>query len=70
VPTLVVPGHDKTHDSKTGIRVGKIIPNAETHVIMPADKDVDLAVEDWVEKEGELAALCVDFMRRAEKRAA
>ena len=70
VPTLVVPGHDKTHDSKTGIRVGKLIPNAETHVIMPADKDVDLAVEDWEEKEGELAALFIDFMRRAEKRAA
>ena len=70
VPTLIVPGHDKTHDSKTGIRVGKIIPNAETHVIMPADKDVDLAVEDWDEKEGELAALFIDFMRRDEKRAA
>jgi pimeloyl-ACP methyl ester carboxylesterase len=70
VPTLVIPGHDKTHDSKTGIRVGKLIPNAETHLVMKEDKDVDLAVEDWEEKEGELAALFIDFMRRAEKRAA
>jgi pimeloyl-ACP methyl ester carboxylesterase len=70
VPTLVIPGHDKTHNSVTGIAVGKLIPNAETHVIMKEDKDVDLAVEDWDEKEGEMVALFLDFMRRAEKRAA
>ncbi|HUZ75598.1 MAG TPA: alpha/beta hydrolase [Stellaceae bacterium] len=70
VPTLVVPGHDKTHNRATGEKAGRLIPGAEIHVIMAEDKDVDLAVEDWEEKEGELAALFIDFMRRAEKRAA
>ncbi len=70
VPTLVVPGHDKTHNKQTGLTVGKLIPGAETVVVMAEDKDVDLAMEDWEEKEGELAQLHIDFMRRAERRAA
>jgi pimeloyl-ACP methyl ester carboxylesterase len=70
LPTLVVPGNDRTHNRPTGERVGRIIPGAETHILLPQDKDVDLAHEDWEEKEGELAALMIDFMRRAGKRAA
>jgi pimeloyl-ACP methyl ester carboxylesterase len=70
VPTLVVPGNDRTHGRASGERVGRIIPGAELHILLPVDKDVDLAHEDWEEKEGELAALMIDFMRRAEKRAA
>lgn len=70
VPTLVIPGHDRTHDRKTGMNAAKLIPGSEMVDVMKVDKDADLAVEDWDEKEEELASLFVDFMRRAEKRAA
>jgi pimeloyl-ACP methyl ester carboxylesterase len=70
VPTYVVPGNDHTHNRPTGERVGKIIPGAETHILLPIDRDVDLAHEDWDEKEDELAHLLDDFMRRKSQRAA
>ena len=70
VPTLVVPGNDNTHNRPTGERVGRLIPGAETHVLLKVDRDVDLAHEDWEEIEGELAALMIDFMKRSERRAA
>jgi pimeloyl-ACP methyl ester carboxylesterase len=64
VPTCVVPGHDWTHPRTVGETASKLIPNAELHVIMPGDKEIDLAVEEWDEKEGELAATFVDFLNR------
>ena len=70
IPTIVVPGNDRTHNRATGERVGKLIPGAETHILLPQDKDADLALEDWDEHEEEFAAMLIDFMRRAEQRAA
>ena len=35
VPTLVVPGHDRTHGRATGERVGALIPGAELHILLP-----------------------------------
>jgi len=70
VPTQVIPGHDRTHNRATGIAAAKLIPGAELVDVMGEDVDADLAVEAWEEKEGELAALFVDFMRRAEKKRA
>jgi pimeloyl-ACP methyl ester carboxylesterase len=68
VPTLVIPGHDRTHNRATGMRAGKLIPGAEIVDVMGEDVDADLAVEAWEEKEGELASLFIDFMRRAERK--
>ncbi len=70
MPVYVVPGNDHTHNRRTGERVGKIIPGAETYILLPIDRDVDLAHDDWDEKEGELATKLDDFMRRHAKRAA
>jgi pimeloyl-ACP methyl ester carboxylesterase len=70
VPTLVVPGHDRTHNRATGMRAGSLIPGAEIHDFMGADVDADLAIEAWDEREAELAALMIDFLRRAEKKRA
>jgi pimeloyl-ACP methyl ester carboxylesterase len=64
VPTLVVPGNDHTHDRPTGIKVGSMIPNAETYVLLPIDRDMDLNHEEWVEKEEELVAKMDDFMKK------
>ena len=70
MPVYVVPGNDHTHNRPTGERVGKLIPGAETRILLPVDRDVDLAHEDWDEREDELAHLLDDFMRRNAKRAA
>ena len=70
VPTLVIPGHDRTHNRATGMRAGKLIPGAEIYDLMGEDVDADLAVEAWDEKEAELAQLHIDFLRRAEKKQA
>jgi len=70
VPTLVIPGHDRTHNRATGMRAGKLIPGAEIYDLMGEDVDADLAVEAWEEKEAELAQLHIDFLRRAEKKLA
>jgi pimeloyl-ACP methyl ester carboxylesterase len=70
VPTLVIPGHDRTHGRASGMRSGKLIPGAEIHDLMGEDIDADLAIEPWEEKEAELAQLHIDFMRRAEQKRA
>jgi pimeloyl-ACP methyl ester carboxylesterase len=70
LPTLVIPGHDRTHGRATGMRVGSLIPGAEIVDLMGEDIDADLAVEAWDEKEAELARISIDFMRRAEKKRA
>jgi pimeloyl-ACP methyl ester carboxylesterase len=69
-PTQVIPGHDRTHNRATGMRVGALIPNAEIVDLMGQDVDSDIALEAWKEKEGDVARLAIDFMRRCEKRRA
>jgi pimeloyl-ACP methyl ester carboxylesterase len=64
VPACVVPGHDRTHSRETGENAARLLPNSELHVLFPTQLDVDLAVEDWDEKEGELASIFVDFLNR------
>jgi hypothetical protein len=50
------------------------MPGAEVHDIMPAGPDVEeIPFDEWERREGELAAVFVDFLKRAEavgKRAA
>lgn len=64
VPACVVPGHDWTHPRHVGETASRLLPNAELHILMTEDKEVDLAVEDWDEKEDELAAIFIDFLNR------
>jgi pimeloyl-ACP methyl ester carboxylesterase len=70
VPTQVIPGHDRTHNHATGMRVGKLIPGAEVIDLMGPDVDADLALDAWEGKEAEIAQLHIDFMRRAEQKRA
>jgi pimeloyl-ACP methyl ester carboxylesterase len=64
VPACVVPGHDRTHSRATGENAARLLPNSELHVMFPTQLDVDLAVEDWDDREGELASIFVDFLNR------
>jgi pimeloyl-ACP methyl ester carboxylesterase len=64
VPACVVPGHDWTHPRHVGETASRLLGNAELHILMPEDRDVDLAVEEWDDKEDELAAIFIDFLNR------
>jgi pimeloyl-ACP methyl ester carboxylesterase len=70
VPTQVIPGHDRTHNRATGMRVGSLIPGAEIVDLMGQDVDSDIALDAWKAKEGDVARVAIEFMRRAEKRKA
>ena len=48
IPTLVVPGNDKTHDRAIGTRAQKCIPNSELYVLFPKDEDIDIVPpKEW-----------------------
>jgi hypothetical protein len=48
-----------------------MIPGSELYDLFPGDLDVDLVPpEDWAPKEGEMAAVFVDFLKRAQAKAA
>jgi hypothetical protein len=65
VPAFVIPGNDNTHGRQTGENLGRILPNAEVHVLFPKHYDMDLSPrEEWDEKAGEMAALFSDFIGR------
>jgi pimeloyl-ACP methyl ester carboxylesterase len=67
-PTFIIPGNDNTHSQKTGENLGRIIPDAQVHVLFPKHYDMDLSPrEEWDEKATEMASLFADFMRRVEK---
>lgn len=64
-PACVVPGNDNTHGRKTGENLGRLLADAEVHVLFPKHYDMDLSPrEEWDEKAGEMAALFGDFIKR------
>jgi pimeloyl-ACP methyl ester carboxylesterase len=67
VPTIVIPGNDRTHGTETGRTAARLIPHAELHIIWERDLDVDLgAMEDWEPKNPEIAGYFVAMMKRVE----
>ena len=48
-----------------------MIAGSELHDLFPGDLDVDLIPpEDWAPKEGEMAVVFADFLKRAQAKAA
>jgi len=67
VPTCVVPGNDRVHARRAGENAARLIPHAELHDIMPPGPDVDeIPLEEWARREGQLAAVFLDFLARTE----
>lgn len=65
VPTLVVPGNDRTHDAKNGRAAAALISGAELFQLPIEDLDVPLLpYTAWAPHEETLAGVFVDFMRR------
>lgn len=64
VPTIVVPGNDKTHDSAGGRAAAALIPGSTLYELPIEDQDVPvLPFSAWAEHEPVLARVFVDFMR-------
>jgi pimeloyl-ACP methyl ester carboxylesterase len=71
VPTLVVPGNDNTHSSKSGRIAHQMIRGSQLHELPITDKDVDLIPwAEWSPLEPEIAATFIDFMQKRGKAAA
>jgi pimeloyl-ACP methyl ester carboxylesterase len=71
VPTVVVPGNDKTHSSASGRIAHRCIPGSRLHELPLEDQDVPLlAFEDWAPHEAELAQVFADFINRVETQSA
>ncbi len=66
MPACIIPGNDHTHLREAGQAAHRLMPNAEYHEVVTEDRpDLDVALEDWNAKEGLLAAIFIDFLRRA-----
>jgi pimeloyl-ACP methyl ester carboxylesterase len=71
LPTCIIPGNDKTHNHAVAETAHRSIPGSELVDLFPGDLDIDLVPqEDWAPKEGEMAAVFADFLRRAQAKAA
>ncbi|MGH7092173.1 MAG: alpha/beta fold hydrolase [Stellaceae bacterium] len=69
VPACIIPGNDRVHPRSPGQAAHRLMPNSEYHEVMAEDRmDVDVAFEDWDAKEGLLAAIFIDFLRRQQRR--
>lgn len=69
MPACIIPGNDRTHPREPGQIAHRLMPNAEYHEVLTEDRpDLDVALEDWNAKDGLLAAIFIDFLRRAHRR--
>ncbi len=69
MPACIVPGNDRVHPRGPGQAAHRLMPNAEYHEVLTEDRpDLDVALEDWQAKEGLLAAIFIDFLRRSQHR--
>ena len=67
VPTVVIPGNDQTHSSKSGQLAARLIPGSVLHQLPITDQEVPLIpYPDWAPYEDEIARVFVDHMRKVE----
>jgi pimeloyl-ACP methyl ester carboxylesterase len=71
VPTVIIPGNDKTHGLEEGRIAHKLIPGSELHYLFDKQLDLDIApMEDWEAKRDEHVRILLDFLRRQRMAAA
>ncbi len=65
VPTIIIPGNDKTHSSASALFAHEAIPRSALHRLPIEDQDVPLIpFPDWAPYEAEIARSFADFMAR------
>ncbi len=66
VPTVVIPGNDQTHSSKSGQLAANLIPGCKLHQLPITDQEVPLIpYPDWAKYEDEIARVFVEHMKKA-----
>lgn len=69
-PACIVPGNDLSHLRSAAENLGRLMPDAEVHPLITRHYDLDVAPRaEWDAREADLAAIFLDFMKRAEARA-
>jgi pimeloyl-ACP methyl ester carboxylesterase len=66
-PALIVPGNDRTHPRAVGQTAHRLLANSEYCELMGDDLDADVDLDGWARKNGTLAAIFIDFLRRRER---
>ena len=67
LPTLIVPGNDRTHPVAVGQTAHRLLANSEYRALMGDDLDADVDLDGWTKQNGTLAATFIDFLRRRER---
>jgi hypothetical protein len=69
MPACIVPGNDRVHPRNPGPAAHRPMSNAEYHEVPTENRpDLDVAFKDREKKEGLLAAIFIDFLRRVQRR--
>jgi len=64
VPSVVIPGNDKTHSLPCGRAIQKLIPGSRLFELPLQDQDVPLVpFGDWAPHEETIARVCADFVK-------
>lgn len=64
VPSLCIPGNDKTHSLVCGRAIQKLIPGSRLFELPLEDQDVPLIpFGDWAPQEPAIARVCADFVK-------
>lgn len=68
MPACIVPGNDPVHLRAAAQSAHRLMPMSEYHEIFAEDfPDLDTALPQWERKEGLLAAIFIDFLRRQQR---
>ena len=63
IPTVVIPGNDKTHSLACGRAIQRLIPGSRLFELPLEDRDVPLIpFSDWAPHEAAIARACADFI--------
>lgn len=63
LPTIVIPGNDKTHSSASGRACARLIPGALLHELPITDQDIPLIpFEEWAPYEEEIVRVFSEFI--------
>jgi pimeloyl-ACP methyl ester carboxylesterase len=64
LPTLVIPGNDKTHSKASGLVAHRLIPGSRLHQLPIEDQDVPLIpFGEWSPYEDEIATVVTRFIK-------
>ena len=65
VPSIIIPGNDKTHSSASGRAAQAIMPGSQLFELPIVDQNVPLLMfSDWAEHEAAITRAFADFMNR------